>query len=759
MAKKKRSTKKEKAAKGKTKKTTKHKIDSEVWKGVWSITLVTVAILSILGFFDKAGVFGEIINKFFGAVFGWGMYIVPFVLIGVAAAFVLSLHKNTPKNIIFSAVLFLSSVLGFFSLSSFSIAENAILRGGYLGYGFVFPFAKVLGTLGAGVMLFAFVLISVILGFHVRLDELFNNFLEKRRMRKSSLDVKVSGKKVKPEKPKDIEVEAPSDKKEEQGKDKPLEVKDYNKDSKEEGKDVKKDKEEDFAGSVASPEYANFELPSVELLEKETGKPTSGDIIANANIIKRTFQNFGIDVEMGEVNVGPTVTQYTLKPAEGVKLAKITGLGRDLSLALAAHPLRIEAPIPGRSLVGIEIPNKATTWVRVRELFDQNGFRESKSNMMLALGRDVKGSPVYADLAKMPHLLVAGATGAGKTIALNAIILSLIYKNPPQTLRLIMVDPKRVEFSVYANIPHLLSPIVVENGKAVNALKWAVHEMERRFEVLSEVKTRDIHSYNNNKEVIKEGKQLPFIAIVIDELADLMSSKGKEVEGLIVRIAQMARAVGIHLILATQRPSVEVITGTIKANITARMAFQVASQVDSRTVLDMSGAEKLLGKGDMLFLSPERSQPMRVQGAFVSEEEVRKVVKHLLEQKKKMVSENEENINMEDFASKPVSPIDQTIDFDSVAGSEEDDELYEDAKQLVVEAGKASASYLQRKLRIGYARAASILDMLEGNGVIGPAEGSKPRDVYLTAEDMGGQEMLENAGFADAGEEEEGEEY
>ncbi|MDX1535642.1 MAG: DNA translocase FtsK 4TM domain-containing protein [Candidatus Spechtbacterales bacterium] len=741
MAKKKR-RKRKKSKKSKFKEELKH-IDSEVWKGVWSVILITTSVLSILGFFGKAGSFGRGINNFFSILFGWGMYIVPFVLMGVAVAFILSLHKNTPKNILFSAFLFLISVLGFFALSSFSVTDLAIERGGYLGYGFVWPLAQFLGSVGGGVVLFAFILISIILGFHIRLDEIFHGFLEKRRIKKSALDIKISGRKNKKDKKKDkSEDEEESEEKEEQSEedDSSLEVKDYNK-NKDDNKDSSK--KDEFVGSTRD-DYANFELPDTDLLEKETGKPTSGDIIANANIIKRTFQNFNIDVEMGEVNVGPTVTQYTLKPAEGVKLSKITSLGRDLSLALAAHPLRIEAPIPGRSLVGIEIPNKATTWVRLRDLIDDPRFSGGKSNMQLALGRDVKGAPVYADLSKMPHLLVAGATGAGKTIALNAIIMSMLYKNPPHTLRMILIDPKRVEFSVYANIPHLLSPIVVDNGKAVNALKWAVQEMERRFEVLSDVKARDIHSYNKNKKVIKEGEQLPFIAIVIDELADLMSSKGKEVETLIVRIAQMARAVGIHLILATQRPSVEVITGLIKANITARMAFQVASQVDSRTVLDMSGAEKLLGKGDMLFLSPERSQPVRVQGAFVSEEEVSRVVQHLLEQKKKLVAENEEKeIEMEDFDSKSVSPIDQTIDFDSISEAEEEDELYEDAMKLVVEAGKGSASYLQRKLRIGYARAASILDMLEDNGVVGPAEGSKPRDVYLTESDLAGQGIIE----------------
>ncbi|MEX0870136.1 MAG: DNA translocase FtsK 4TM domain-containing protein, partial [Candidatus Spechtbacterales bacterium] len=710
MAKKKKrptnSSKKTSSTKSKKKKTSKRlELDSGVVKGIWSISMVTIALISILSFFEKAGAFGEFFKDLLNNIFGWGMYIVPIMLVVVAVAFVFSWNRDTNKSTVFAAFLFFSTVLAIFAVSNY---ENAIPRGGYWGLILAWPLEKFLGIVGAGVVLAALLLISIIVGFHIKVDRLMAGVLERKKLRKSSLEINTNsfGKK---DRKKDKKEDDSSGNEESEESDPALEVKDYNKESddKDNEKNSKRSKEEDekFAGNSNKESFPNYEFPTTDLLDIETGKPTSGDIVANANIIKRTFQNFGIDVEMGEVNVGPTVTQFTLKPAEGVKLSKITALGNDLALALAAHPLRIEAPIPGRSLVGVEIPNKAVAWVRLRDLLESPSFEEKEGDLILSLGRDVKGSPVYTDLSRMPHLLIAGSTGSGKTIALNGVILSLLYRNHPKNLRLIMVDPKRVEFSVYSDIPHLLAPIVVENGKAVNALKWVVNEMERRFEVLSEVGSRDIHSYNKNKKVIKEDLTLPYIVIVVDELADLMSSKGKEVEALIVRIAQMARAVGIHLVLATQRPSVEVITGLIKANITARMAFQVASQIDSRTVLDMSGAEKLLGKGDMLFLSPERSKPVRVQGAFISEEEIKKVADHLRRQKDQM---REGEVEVEDFNPQVVKSPTQSIDFDNVGGSEEEDELYEEAKALIIKDQKASASYLQRKLRVGYARAASL---------------------------------------------------
>ena len=466
-----------------------------------------------------------------------------------------------------------------------------------------------------------------------------------------------------------------------------------------------------------------YQPPSCELLESEKKGPKTDDIRVNAAVIKRTLQNFNIPVEMGQVNIGPTVTQYTLKPAEGIKLSKITSLANDLALALASHPIRIEAPIPGKSLVGIEVPNRVRGEVRLRDLIENPAFLNSSSRLTFVLGRDVSGTPAYADLARMPHLLVAGSTGSGKTVFLNDLILSLIYRNSPRILKFILIDPKRVEFPVYNGIPHLLGSVVCTAREAVGALQWLIEEMERRFDIFSQAKTKDINSYN--EQVINgSAEPIPYIILIIDELADLMAAKGREVEGGIVRLAQMARAVGIHLVVATQRPSVEVITGLIKANITSRIAFQVASQVDSRTVFDMAGAERLLGRGDMLFISAEVSKPKRIQAPLVTEKEVKRVVKFLKSQ-----------TNLTDSVHEQLSwslkkKLSETEEGGFSAFSRGEDPLYETAKQVVIEAGRASASLLQRRLQIGYARAARLIDMLEERGVVGPPEGSKPRKVY-----------------------------
>lgn len=469
-----------------------------------------------------------------------------------------------------------------------------------------------------------------------------------------------------------------------------------------------------------------YTKPPLELLQGDHGTPSSGDIRANANIIKRTLENFGILVEMGEVAIGPTVTQYTLRPAEGVKLARIIALHNDLSLALAAHPIRIEAPIPGKSLVGIEIPNRSIALVGIRALMETAAFQEAPSPLLLALGRDVAGAPVYGDLAKMPHLLISGATGSGKSIAAHSIITSLLYRNPPEMLRFILVDPKRVELSVYSDIPHLLTPVITDAKTTVQALRWATKEMDRRYELLSARHARDIVSYNAAVSKELDGEILPYIVLMIDELADLMALFPREIEHSIIRLAQMARAIGIHLIVATQRPSVEVITGLIKANITSRIAFQVASQVDSRTILDMAGAEKLLGNGDMLFLAGDTAKPRRLQGGFVSEQEVKRVVDFLREESE--APEYDEAI------------LDTKLEEDVKKASGEmfddgDDVLYPEARALVIDSGKASASYLQRRLRVGYARAARLLDLLEQEGVIGPGEGAKARDVLIKTAD------------------------
>jgi S-DNA-T family DNA segregation ATPase FtsK/SpoIIIE len=474
-----------------------------------------------------------------------------------------------------------------------------------------------------------------------------------------------------------------------------------------------------------------YQLPPIDLLEPSRGRPSAGDIKTNSAIIKKTLESFDIPVEMSEVSVGPTVTQYSLKPAEGIKLSKITSLSNDLALALASHPIRIEAPIPGRSLVGIEIPNKIRVPVRIRELIERPEFQSSLSNLTVCLGRDVSGSAIYADLARMPHLLVAGSTGSGKTIFLNTLINSLLYRNGPDDLKFLLIDPKRVEFTIYSKLPHFLYPAIVDTQKATNALRWLIDEMDRRFKMLSEVKSRDILSYNNNAQ--RNGKEkIPYIILVIDELADLMAAKGRDVETAIVRLAQMSRAVGIHLVVATQRPSVEVITGLIKANITSRITFQVASQVDSRTVLDVSGAEKLLGSGDMLFLSTENLKPKRIQSVYITEKEVKKVATWI-----RTNADSDEGL---DEVSEMEGSLEEKLNEGSEQASEvmdfgmDQDPLYEEAKRVVVQTRRASASLLQRKLRIGYARAARLIDVLEDKGIVGPSQGAKSREVYASDE-------------------------
>lgn len=696
-------------------------IDPDVMKGIWGVFCFAVAFFLLISFVGHGGAAGDTMVGILNWLLGAGEYVVPVVFGAIALIFFTSFRRNLYASAIVGSVLFFSGFLGLLTLT-----DPSHIRGGAWGLVVVWPLLQIMSPWAVGIVLAALFGISLLIAFNISPAKLFHRnkeealALQKQEVEAPAMNVKTFGEATPIEQNKQKENTRPQ--KEENPKEK-----------------QEKDAGKEFVVTRGAMHKSDFHLPPVDLLEPETGKPNSGDIVARANSIKRTLSNFGIEVEMGEVNVGPTVTQFTLKPAEGIKLSRITALHDDLALALAAHPLRIEAPIPGRALVGIEVPNRGIATVRLRNLLDNEELRHAPSTLMLAVGRDVSGAPTYANLSKMPHLLIAGSTGSGKTIALNSLILSLLYQNPPELLRLILVDPKRVEFPVYGDIPHLLSPVVIDNHKAVNALRWTVSEMERRFDVLSKAHARDIQSYNGDKKVVEEDGPMPYIVVVIDELADLMTSKGKEAEALIVRLAQMSRAVGIHLVLATQRPSVEVITGLIKANITARMAFQVASQIDSRTILDMGGAEKLLGAGDMLYLAPESSKPRRIQGAFVSDKEIKRITDFLRDEAKRVG----ENVQQEEFSHAPGGEehvSGKFMDFDSAGGAEgDDDELYEEARRVVISAGRASASLLQRRLRVGYARAARLIDMMEERGVVGPGEGAKPREVYESVAEEEGE--------------------
>jgi S-DNA-T family DNA segregation ATPase FtsK/SpoIIIE len=504
---------------------------------------------------------------------------------------------------------------------------------------------------------------------------------------------------------------------------------------------VKPDKEAEEKAAMLSTTDPNWKAPSLDLLEKKQSPADPGDIQANAHIIQDTLREFSIDVEMEGANIGPKVTQYTLKPPTGVKLNRITQLEPNIALNLAASSLRIEAPIPGQKAVGIEVPNRKAADVRIRGILDSSEWRKADEPLAFAIGKDISGLPVVGELNKMPHLLVAGQTGSGKSVMINTLLSSLLYRNSPSDMKLILVDPKQVEMAPYADIPHLLTPVIVEPEKTISALKWSVNEMERRYSLLAEKKVRDIKSYNDmikksgnhlsvedaegNMQEVDEGT-MPYIVIVIDELADLMMVAARDVEALIVRLAQKARAVGIHLVLATQRPSVDVITGLIKANVPARIAFTVASQVDSRTILDTVGAEKLLGQGDMLMKTASMPKPKRIQGAWVMDDEVLKITDHL-----RMQSAPQYN---DEIISQPVQLNGKggvVMDFDHEGG----DDMFRDAVAVVIQSRKASTSLLQRKLRVGYARAARIVEEMEEQGIIGPADGSRPREVLIRSMD------------------------
>lgn len=681
----------------------------ETRMAVAGIILIVIALIVILSFFDLAGITGEALLIGIKRVFGWLAYGVPVLLIYIGFALLRPHDDFLDRTRIIGIVLAVIGLLGVAHISGIALDDSLQAAsegkgGGYLGFLFSYPLSLAFSQVVAALIFVSSLLVGVFLTFNISPIDVWSwikNFLPQGGSEHED----------------DGDEETVEDT-ESSENDSSVRTEESAESQRRLAQQQQKEQaQQDEIRRQVKAANRKYRPPSLDLLHLSSGKPNSGDTEAKKEKLRRTLENFGISVTMGEINVGPTVTQFTLRPEEGVKLARITALQNDISLALAAHPIRIEAPIPNKDMVGIEIPNEDVSLVRLRDLLATKEFKKAESPLTLTLGKDVSGTARTTTLEGMPHLLIAGSTGSGKSIFINTLLLSLIYRNSPDLVRLILVDPKRVELSLYDGIPHLLAPVIIDSEKSINALKWAVREMDRRYHMLSDSGSRNLLSYNMNNP----DETMPFIVIVIDELADIMAKHAREVEGTIVRLSQMARAVGIHLVLATQRPSVNVITGLIKANIPARIAFMVASQVDSRTILDSAGADKLLGSGDMLYLAGDQAKPVRLQGGFVSEEEVRDVVE--------AVRSNEDELDYDESITSP------NRGGGDVIGEAGEDDLFEDAKQVVLQSGKASASLLQRRLRVGYARAARLLDMLEEQQIIGPAEGNKPREI-LVADDQ-----------------------
>lgn len=752
--KKKKTTRGKKAAASKP----QHKLPAGFWAQVGAVTLIAVSVLYIVTWFGAGGPVLDWIQEVSLDFIGYAVYTLPVLFTYLAVEIFRAEHNKAPFMMKFGIALLVVWFAGLFGLMKDAQAQPT---GGWVGgvlndsvmlpmvsetvAGFIYVLLILVTTLYV-LRLSPFTVISKIWGW------MRNNLSEEERANKevikkanaeeatknTGIRLKFGGseKDKEDEKPKEVgELKlkgmVSADPEEEKPKARLSSLRGS----------VQQDKAAEEKQALVAVNDPNWQSPGLELLEKKQRPADPGDVQQNAQTIKDTLSEFNIDVEMEGANVGPKVTQYTLRPPSGVKLTRITALETNIALGLAAQTLRIEAPIPGQKAVGIEVPNVRAADVRLFGILDSKQWKTSSQPLSFAIGKDISGQAVVGELNKMPHLLIAGQTGSGKSVMINTLLTSLLYRNSPSQMKLILVDPKQVEMAPYEDIPHLLTPVINEPEKTVSALKWAVNEMERRYKLLAEEKVREIESYN--KRLAQRGRKIsvedeegnmqeheegtmPYIVIVIDELADLMMLAARDVEALIVRLAQKARAVGIHLVLATQRPSVNVITGLIKANVPARIAFTVASQVDSRTILDVMGAESLLGQGDMLIKTAQMGKPKRVQGAWVTDEEVLKITDHL-----RMQSAPQYN---DEIVAQPVQLNGKggvVMDFDS----DSSDDMYKDAVRVVVESKKASTSLLQRRLRIGYARAARMIEELEEQGVIGPADGARPREVLISSLD------------------------
>ena len=700
-------------------KTPKLNLAQDTKKGIAIIVFAILAGVVALSLAGVAGVLGTYLYKLLAMLFGVMAYSVPILLILVAVILFQSKTKVAEDGEAEESHPYARTYIGVFLITggvsglihglymnggetAFALASSG-KAGGYLGALFAGPIVGSLGLWAGGLIILGILIIGLLVAFNIAPLKFWQK--KKEEQNQELLNNKVAELKINAMQGGDTE-EIENTIEEPQKTVSQVNVMPAK----------KADDDASKIDAITIEDRKDWKLPPFDLLDENKSKIDSGDIESNVAIIKKTLSDFGIEVEMGEVNVGPTVTQYTFNPAPGVRLNQISTLQNNLALALAAQSLRMELPIPGQSLVGIEVPNKSTALVTLREVMQTTDFINSKSKLALALGRDVAGRPNIVDLSKMPHMLIAGTTGSGKSVAINSLIVSILYRNTPQDVKFIFIDPKHVELTPYNGIPHLLTPAITDVDKAINSLKWVVAEMEHRYKLVAATGKKNILEYNDKNEL-----KLPYIIVVVDELANLMAAGKQDVEAAIVKLASLARAVGIHLVLATQRPSTEIITGLIKANISTRIAFKLPSQIDSRTILDASGAEKLLGNGDMLYVSSDSSKPRRVQGTFISAKEIHRVV-DFFKQQAGAVIYNEEIIE------KPK----RGLGLSGMGGGSDsgDDDLYMEAKEEVLRAGKASASLLQRRLRVGYARAARLLDLLEQDGIVGPSDGAKPREVY-----------------------------
>ncbi|MCD3194334.1 DNA translocase FtsK [Clostridium botulinum C] len=768
-----------------SKKASKTVQSSQMPNDIKGIIFITLGILMILSVFasDSSGILGKSIKKLLIGLFGMGSYIFPLLMIFIGISYILKNGKITFNNRFYGIFIFILNTLLFTQMiyiNDYYIEDNfiegikkifietSVIHGGIIGYIMDVPLYKLLGSVGSYIVFISIYIISVIYVMQISLGELLimikGSAIQKRKFRNTLRDkdiiyddekdtsssfIKGLNDKIKfvnfLKSTEDIDTNREEIIDNE---------KDYRKSQMDEPKIVPNivdnkptnntqmfNKADNTRRSYVKEEPNNFIndeiqqksneirseyiFPSTELLNRNinNGYDKNGkrELINYASKLEETLNSFGVNAKVIQVTKGPSVTRFELQPSAGVKVSKITHLSDDIALSLAASSVRIEAPIPGKSAIGIEVPNKVVSAVYLSEVIESNEFKNFNKNIAFAVGKDISGKCVVADLSKMPHLLIAGATGSGKSVCINTLIISLIYKYSPEDVKLLLVDPKVVELNIYNDIPHLLIPVVTNPKKAAGALNWAVTEMTRRYNLFAENNVRNIEGYN---ELVKKGRlseKLPWIVIIIDELADLMMVSPGEVEEYIARLAQMARAAGMHLVIATQRPSVDVITGVIKANIPSRISFAVSSQIDSRTIIDSAGAEKLLGKGDMLFYPVGESKPVRIQGAFISEEEVENIVNFIKDQKGPV--EYQENI---------INDINTKVE----KQNSDSDELLDEAIEIAMENGQISTSLLQRRLKIGYNRAARIIDDMEGKGIISGKNGSKPRQILLDNEDI-----------------------